>query len=120
MSFKDGSRKQCLIQNLTTSKVYYVRVTCANIRGFGPYEASSPRFAIPSCNFILKNVNLLFIKDHFRTDFSLIDWQDVDDRIQIKRQRQQEKLKNLNGLIQSSRFNLEFVNSDCKLIFMII
>jgi hypothetical protein len=55
--------------------------------------------------------------DNFRTDFSLIDWQDVDDRIQIRRQRQQEKLKNLNGLIQSSRFNLEFVNSDCKLIF---
>ena len=52
LTFVDESRKkkQYVIKQLEMNRSYYVRVSCANIRGYGPVAFDFPPFAIPSCN----------------------------------------------------------------------
>lgn len=45
-------KRHFLIKNLITSKVYFIRASCSNLKGFGPYAHSLPSFAIPSCNLL--------------------------------------------------------------------
>jgi len=47
-----NKNKKCIIENLNPNEKYYVRVSCANIKGFGPFSFSNPICLIPSCNYI--------------------------------------------------------------------
>ena len=40
--------KEYDIKNLFTGNQYYVRVSCSNMKGYGPYSLSDPSFAIPN------------------------------------------------------------------------
>uniref|UniRef100_UPI00398E62DA ankyrin repeat and fibronectin type-III domain-containing protein 1-like n=1 Tax=Pristiophorus japonicus TaxID=55135 RepID=UPI00398E62DA len=42
------SSLRCTIPGLITGRAYYVRVSAANMKGWGPAQAASPVFAIPS------------------------------------------------------------------------
>lgn len=49
-SFIDTNQiKTYLIEHLTNNQPYFVRVSCANIRGFGPYALTDPSYLAPSC-----------------------------------------------------------------------
>jgi hypothetical protein len=49
ITYLESSKKQYIINNLITNQFYYVRVCCANIRGYGPYCLSHPAYLAPSC-----------------------------------------------------------------------
>ncbi|CAF0768060.1 unnamed protein product, partial [Brachionus calyciflorus] len=85
LSFVDTSRKEYIISNLVMFKVYYVRVSCANIKGYGTYSLSDPSFGIPSY------------------------WRD-GEFVQNKLSIQRKKLVDLDNEINLSKSNLEFVN----------
>ncbi|XP_069785740.1 ankyrin repeat and fibronectin type-III domain-containing protein 1 [Narcine bancroftii] len=45
---EDHNSFRCTVPGLTTGQVYYMRVSAANMKGWGPHKATSPQFAIPS------------------------------------------------------------------------
>ncbi len=53
LTFVDDCKKQYVIKNLETNMPYFVRISCANIRGYGPISFDFPPYAVPSCKLTL-------------------------------------------------------------------
>jgi hypothetical protein len=52
LTYLDNSRKKYIIEGLTQYQTYYIRVSCANIRGYGPCSLSNPPCLTMNCNLV--------------------------------------------------------------------
>ncbi len=94
---------------MITNQYYYVRVCCANIRGYGPYCLSHPAYLAPSCKFRLL---LIILYCYFILDvFFFEDWREGPLSLD-KQLNQIRKLKDLINLVNESKLNGEFVMHD--------
>ncbi|XP_067616980.1 ankyrin repeat and fibronectin type-III domain-containing protein 1 isoform X1 [Eurosta solidaginis] len=49
MSFHGNMGTQCKIGGLTQGRRYFIRATCGNVKGWGPFKTSVPASVVPSC-----------------------------------------------------------------------
>ncbi|KAF4798511.1 Ankyrin repeat and fibronectin type-III domain-containing protein 1 [Turdus rufiventris] len=79
------------IQGLVSGTAYHVRVSAYNMKGWGPPQASTPPFAIPSSEYP---------QDHSHGNQHRADWREYDGRAP-RRRGQAEALDHLLGQVKT-------------------
>lgn len=68
-SFHGTMGAQCHINGLTQGRRYFIRATCGNVKGCGPYKTSIPASVVPSSEYLNFLIFIFFsslMHDYFR------------------------------------------------------